>query len=270
MKRGIYHGMPNAEYHRAAGLSNTGIGSLRQSPHHYWARHLDPARPVAEETTAQLDGTLAHCAILEPDEFDKRYRVGPDVSRATKAWKEAEADAARDGMQLIKPEQYDRALRQAAAVRMIPDVAEALASGRPEVSAFWIDEETEVLCKCRPDWVHETAGGVILLDIKTYSDASPREFERQASRMAYHRQDAWYCDGYAAASGMPVLAFIFVAVEMGWPHAASAAMFDDDSRAAGRAQCREALTVYAECLRNRAWPSYPNHIELITVRPWAA
>jgi hypothetical protein len=267
---GVHHDLDNAKYHALPGLSNSGISDLLQSPYHYYSRHLDPGRPARDETQAQQDGTIAHCAILEPNEFDKRYRVGPDVSRATKAWKEAEEKARADGLTLIKPEQYDRALRQSAAVWMIPDAAEALSSGRPEVSAIWRDPETHVTCRCRPDWVHETGGGVILLDVKTYSDASPREFERQAARMAYHRQDAWYTDGYAIASGKPVLGFIFVAVEMPWPNAASASMFDDDARAAGRRQCREAVSIYSECLDTGRWPGYPAGIELIRLPSWAA
>lgn len=270
VRPGVHYAMDNGKYHSLPGLSNSGISDLLQSPYHYYARHIDPNRPVREETQAQQDGTLAHCAILEPDEFDKRYRVGPDVSRATKAWKEADQSACEAGLTLIKPEQYDRVMRQRDAVWAIPDVAEALSNGKPEVSAIWRDPETQITCRCRPDWVHDAGSGVILIDVKTYSDASPKEFEKQAARMAYHRQDAWYTDGYAIASGKPVLGFIFVAVEMAWPHAASASMFDDEARSAGRRQCRQAVNLYAECVNNAKWPGYPAGIELIRLPSWAA
>ena len=267
---GIYHDLPNAEYHGGPEISNSGLGDILQSPYHYWARHLNPNRPAQKDKAGQLEGTLAHCAILEPGEFDRRYLVGPDVSRATKAWKEAEAEAAAGGMTLIKPDQYETAMEQAASVMRLPDVAQALARGRPEVSISWRDEETGVLCRARPDWVHDTdGGGVILLDVKTFSDASPNEFRRQAARKGYHRQESMYREGYAKASGAPVLAFIFVAVEDKYPFAASAVMLDEDSQDAGWQQYRHALNTYADCAAKNEWPGYSSGIEMIRLPGYA-
>ncbi|MGV0016304.1 PD-(D/E)XK nuclease-like domain-containing protein, partial [Bordetella avium] len=122
------------------------------------------------------------------------------------------------------------------------DVAEALAAGVAESSAYWIDQETGVLCRCRPDWCHPAGeSGVILLDVKTFSDASPHEFSHQIARKRYHVQDAFYTDGYAAASGKTVLAFIFVAVQDAWPFAASAVMLDPRSQDQGRRDYRRNL-----------------------------
>lgn len=267
MEPGIYHEIENETYHAGPGISNSGLGDILQSPRHYYARHLDPARPARTPTQPQEDGTIAHCAILEPDQFHERYVVGPDVSRATKAWKEA--CAANPGKTLIKPDQYTRAMLQRDAVWAIPDVAEALSAGRPEVSAYWNDPETGVLCRCRPDWVHETPAGVILLDAKTYSDASPREFARQVARMRYYRQASFYSDGYAVASGKPVLGFVFAAVETNYPFAASATMLDEEALAVGANEYRRALDIYAECLRTNAWPGYPQSIGVMSLPAWA-
>lgn len=267
MEPGIYQDIANEDYHASPGVSNSGLGLILQSPYHYWSHTLDPQRPPREPTQPQEDGTIAHCAILEPDEFANRYVVGPPVSRATKAWKEF--CELHPGKTVIKPEQYTRAMRQRDAVWRIKDVAEALSAGRPEVSAYWYDPETRALCRCRPDWVHDAGSGVILLDVKTCGDASPREFERQCARMDYHRQDAFYSDGYALACGKPVLAFIFVSVEHDFPSAASALTLDDDSKAAGRRQYRRALDLYAECAKADRWPGYPDHIDEMRLPVWA-
>ncbi|OZI74554.1 PD-(D/E)XK nuclease-like domain-containing protein [Bordetella genomosp. 12] len=262
-------GMPIEEYHGGPGISKTGLDRINVSPANFYDLTLNPARPPEPERKGQLEGQLAHCAILEPAEFDKRYAVGPDVSRATKAWKEWEASLPA-GVIAIKPEQRETALRQAESVRRLPDVAEALAAGRPEVSAYWIDPDTGVLCRCRPDWVHPAGeSGVVLLDVKTFSDASPAEFARQVARKRYDVQAAFYTDGFARASGLNVLAFVFVAVETDYPFSSSAVMLDEDSLDAGRRKYQSDLARYADCLRSDVWPGYSTEIQVVRLPSWA-
>lgn len=265
---GIITSLSNEEYHaRKDAISNSGITDILQSPLHYYARHLDPQRPPRQVKAGQLEGTLAHCAILEPDEFDSRYRIGPAVSRATKAWKEAAEQALADGVELIKPEQYDVAWAQADSVRRIEDARYLLSKGKPEVSAFWTDADTGAQCRCRPDWVHGE-DGAILVDVKTCGDASPDDFARQIARKGYHRQDAFYVDGYSEAAGVGVAGFIFLAVEATWPYAASLVSLDDDSRDQGRHEYKRALELYRECMTFNDWPGYSRGIQQIRLPNW--
>lgn len=268
---GIYHDMDNDLYHsQKHAVSNSGLGNIIKSPYHYWAKHLNPERPPEPSKAGQLEGTLAHCAILEPDEFNKRYRIGPDVSKATKVWKEADALATLEGFELIKPAQYETAMRQAEQVMLIPEVAEHLSHGMPEVSAFCVDEETGIMCRVRPDWVSELGGNsVTLLDVKTYSDASPAEFARQVARKGYHRQDAMYSDIYGVAAGVEVEDFLFLAVESTYPYAASVCRLDVDSANAGFIEYRDALYKYAECAKADYWPGYGDEITEIRMPNWA-
>lgn len=267
---GIYYDMPITDYHACKhAVSNSGLGDILQSPYHYYARHLDPNRPPETTKAGQLEGALAHCAILEPDEFLKRYAIGPDCSKAAKAWKEFAAQAESEGKEAIKPQQYDTAMRQAENVFLLPDVAAHLSKGKAEVSAFWRDEETGVMCRVRPDFVHDAGDGVVLLDVKTYSSADPDEFARQVARKGYARQDAMYSDGYSAASGDDVFAFLFIAVEANWPYASSVCQLDEDSADAGHMEYRDALTLYARCKRANHWPGYPTGVTPIRMPNWA-
>jgi hypothetical protein len=264
---GVVHEMPMDTYQAVNALSNGGLQMLSRSPAHLFAWTQDARRPARGERPGQLEGTLAHCMILEPGEYPFRYVVGPPVSRATKEWKEFVAR--HPGFVCLKPDQAESANRQAASVRAHPDVAKLLARGHAEVSAFWTDPVTGVACKCRPDWVHPIEGqGVILLDVKTYSDASPAEFARQVARKRYHWQAAWYSDGYAIAAGVPVLGFVFVAVESEWPFAASAVMLDDESLDIARREIRPLVLRYKECNASGVWPGYPIGIEQIQLPAW--
>lgn len=269
MKPGVYRDIDIDAYHGGPGISKSGLDKIAKSPASYYAGYLDPHRPAPKQKAGQLEGELAHCAILEPDEFAKRYAIGPTVHRGTKRWKDF-ISMLPPNVTPIQQEQADIAWAQSKSVRRIPDVAEALAKGDPETSAYWIDPDTGVLCRCRPDWTHPAGEGVILVDVKTYSDASPREFRRQLARKRYHVQDAFYTDGYTIASGREVLAFLFVVVETEYPYSASCLMLDDHGKERGRDLYRQDLTTFSECQNNNEWPGYSNEIELITLPEWAA
>lgn len=283
---GVVHGLDIDEYHGMAPISKSGLDSIDLSPAIYYARHLDPNRPPSRERAGQLEGNLAHCAILEADQFEKRYAIvpesaprrpteaqwkaknpSPDSVAAMQWWKEF--NERTNNATIITHDQYETALRQAVSVRALPEIGDVLASGMPEVSAFWIDEETGVECRCRPDWVHPVSeDAVLLMDVKTFDDPSPRSFARQCARKNYASQAAFYSDGYAKASGKKVIAFIFLAVGSEHPFPASATMLDEDSLEAGRRRYKRLLKVYAECMKNDRWPGYEG-ISLIRLPMWA-
>lgn len=262
----IVHDLSIEDYHASPAISKSGLDDIARCPAAYYALHLDPDRPAEEPHDPH--GALAHCAILEPESFADRYVVGPDVNRNTKVW-HAFVDANPSKL-AIKPDEYHAAMAQAIAVRRIPDVAELLSAGRAEVSAFWTDEATGEACRCRPDWVHPVGNdAVILADVKTFGNASPQEFQRQAARMRYHVQDAWYTDGYALASGLRVLAFVFIAVETSWPFLASATMLDEEGRDAGRTLYRRDLDTFHACRAANDWPAHGTEIHTISLPYWA-
>lgn len=264
--------MPSHIYHATNAMSAGGLKRMRQSPAHFYGLQLDPCRPPpGEPSPAMKNGTLVHCAIFEPEQVKERYLVKPDgLSFATKegkAWKEENGGGTRE---IIDEMQLVAAHAQAAALRAIPEVAALLADGFGEASAFWIDDATGELCKCRPDWtVPAGDSGVILVDGKTCQDASPEGFSRQIWNFDYWLQAAWYSDGYERATGERVHGFVFAAVESAWPHAAAAYMLDDDVLEFARAKNRQLLDLYAECKRTNNWPGYPSHIQPITLPKWA-
>jgi exodeoxyribonuclease VIII len=264
----LIEGLDIEQYHAMTPVSKSQLDTLDLSPAIFFARHRAEDRPAPTTKAGQLEGNLAHCAVLEPDEFESRYVVGPTVNRNTKVWKEF-VDAHPNRV-AIQHDQHEAAARQAVSVRALPEIGEALANGKAEVSAFWTDEQTGVKCRCRPDWVNDCGdAGVILLDLKTYSIASANEFRRQVARKRYDVQAAFYSDGYAAASGRPVLGFVFVAVETEYPFAANAFMLDEESLESGRQKYRKNLRTYAECERTNTWPGYSTGIDIIRLPSWA-
>lgn len=294
MTPGIHYDLPIEQYHgNSLSVSKSGLDDLARCPAMFYALHLDENRPARTEKAGHLEGNLAHCALLEPDEFSKRYAVLPsdapnrptpaqwkaeksnESSTAAKEWWTA-WNKANGGARIITAEQAHAARCQAHSMRSLKNVwgglsmAEMLKRGKAEVSAYWTDNLTGVLCRCRPDLVVPiNARQVVLVDVKTYGDATPREFTRQVVRKKYHLQDSWYSEGYARASGMEVVGFVFVVVETAWPFLAASYQLGDESRHEGALQHRDLLDTYAECMRTGIWPSYTPATETVDLPPYA-
>lgn len=269
---GVVRGLSNEAYHASPCVSNSALGAMAICPAHYYATYLAPDRPTRDEPTpAMRAGTLAHCAVLEPDALAARYIVKPDdLNLATVGGKAFAKEAGARGLTIVSAEQMATAEAQRAAVLAVPELAALLSSGLAEQSAYWNDEATGSRCMCRPDWVHPLDDGrVILLDLKTTSDVSPREFARSIWNFGYHRQDAWYSTGWELASGQEVAAFVFAAVSNKYPFIAQAYMLDDEAKARGAADCRRLLDLHAECVRNDAWPAYGSGVQLLSLPAWA-
>lgn len=267
---GLIHGMANEEYHSTPAVSNTVLSSIARSPAHCYALHVAEDRRKQATTPAFFAGTLAHCAILEPDALLERYIVRPEgLDLRTKAGKEW-SDALPAGVLMIGADEWATAIAQRDAVRAVPELAELLAEGVAEVSAFWRDDETGLQCKCRPDWVHTLSDGrVILVDVKTTVDASPQQFSRSVWKYGYHRQAAWYSAGYARAAGVEVAGFVFAAVTSSHPFIGAAHTLDDDYMRIGQDECRSLLDEYADCKLTGRWPAFPG-MNLLSPPAWAA
>ncbi len=72
-------GMTKEEYFAAPGLSQSAIKDLMVSPLRFWYRNVDPNRIPEEPTPEMIFGNAVHCAVLEPEEFGKRYARKVDV-----------------------------------------------------------------------------------------------------------------------------------------------------------------------------------------------
>lgn len=270
----VKHGLSIEEYHAdQSAVSKSGLDDIERSPATFYALHLDPHRPPKPAPTpAMMLGTLVHCAVLEPDAFHSRYRIAPDCDRRTANGKAVYANVEKTlepGQQIISEDDYQRAMRMSESILKIEPLRQAFSSGHPEVSAYWTDEGTGAACRCRPDWAHEAGGGSIIVDLKTCLDASPEGFAKSVANWNYAGQAAYYSDGYAIASGKPVHAFIFAAVEKTYPFLSAAYMLTEEDLEAGRRWYKRQLSVYADCMASGKWPGYSDLIQPLTLPAWA-
>lgn len=269
MKTGIYAGISNADYHGGPGISKSGLDVIARSPLHFWQQYLNPERERREPTPAMVIGTAIHTAVLEPGEFGKRYHVAPAVDRRTKdgkaEWLLALDQAEAAGAELISNDDATTCMRIADQVRSHPTARKVFSHGQAEMSCYWTDRETGVLCKCRPDWLNLP----LIVDVKSTEDASRDAFMRSAWNYRYWVQAAWYMDGVEQATGQRVDAFIFAAFEKSAPHACAFYFADEAMIELGRAEYRKQLRLYADCLASDKWPGYPTDVLALGLPAWA-
>ena len=84
---GLFPGMTWDAYFSLVAVNHSTLEAYAppRTPAHALYRLLRPS----PSTPAQLAGQAVHCAILEPDRYEATYRVGPAVSRRTKAGRPA-------------------------------------------------------------------------------------------------------------------------------------------------------------------------------------
>ena len=243
MKTGL-HSISNEDYHNDPAISASHLHAAARSPKTYYKRYVDPKAPLSSPTAAMQLGTLVHSAVLEPEDFARRYAF----STARKGSSEYEALIER-GITPVSKAQWDQALGMRDSVLEHPEVSWLLSEGKAEQSLWWTDEETQQLCKCRPDWWN----GDIVVDLKTTQDASPRGFALSVAKFRYHVQQMHYLQGTQAAR------FIFVAVEKEFPYEVGVYELDEEACGIGEKLRIRDMKRIKLCRERDSWPGYSTY-----------
>lgn len=258
---GILNGISNEDYHAGLGVSKSGLWTLYdKTPAHfkYGERKSNPAFDVGEAT---------HLAVLQPDLFEARVIRGP-ADRRGNNWKEFQAEAINSQRLLLTSGDFDTALEIRDSVHADAWINAMIVSPHSmvEYSGYWIDPETEVLCRCRPDLYRPDLG--IMFDLKTTRSANQDAFTRDAGNYGYHAQEAFYSDGFRAL-GATVDAFVFIALEKDTPYCRAVFDLDPPVVEEGRQIMRRALSTYFDCQTSDVWPGYPAEVQTLSFKKWA-
>lgn len=259
MKPGIYN-MTNEQYHgdRTA-ISKSGLDLIHRSPAHFkWAQDNKRA-----ETDAMAKGSLVHLLALEPSKFDEEYVLMPDdikVKRG-KAWDEF--STLNQDKTILSATQLSDARLIAETVMANPVAARIIEQAVAiEESVFAEDMKTGVMGKCRPDIRVNGA----LYDLKTSRNAAAGSFAASVKSFRYHVQSAYYTD-LCNEHDMGIERFGFIVVDTDWmPYQCTVFHgLEKEAIDIGRAEYRQDLDRYAECLESGEWPGYPEEYDLLSL-----
>ena len=256
--------VPFARYLEMPGTNASFLKRFARSPAHAQAS-------VTVSGDAVEFGSAAHCAVLEPERFDRDYVVwdrrtesGSTAPRRGKAWDEFKA--AHADAEIVTADQYARACMLRDVVRSAPDAMRYLRVGFAEVVVQWMFGERP--CKARIDWLATVDGQPVLVDLKTTRDVRPDVFGRSCVQFGYPLQMAWYADGLEAATGHRPRVIV-VAVESEVPHAIGVYTVGDDVLDLGRAQHQALLARLDECEKRNAWPGPVIGEQPLVLPAWA-
>lgn len=265
LEPGYYPGMPFDEYlSYDENVSKHMLDAIARSPAHLRAALAEPRK----QTPAMAFGAAVHAAVLEPDKFTERYTQAPETDKRSKLGREAHEAAAAGGRVLLKIEELVAINEMVNAVSSHPFASILLAAedGEAEVSIAWVDEETGVYCRARPDFLNHAHN--VVVDLKTAQDASMGVFARACANFTYNIQAAFYLSGLAAVK-QPHDKFIFVAVETEPPWAVACYELDAEDLRIGRVRYRHALAVYQQCLATNQWSGYAPEVRVLELPAWA-
>jgi len=264
---GIFPDISHAEYHTDhSAVSNSYLGKLAKCP--------ASAKLPQEETPALLFGRAVHSYILEgPDAFYAQFSVFPKyIDRRTKDGKQEylyfiEANKGKD---VISEDDFGTIAAMTDSVIRHPFACKLLSEGRSEQSVYWIDKENGIYCKCRPDRIPDGDHGVIV-DLKTTTDARPKQFLSSVMSYGYARQAGMYLEGFNAVTNRKVDAFIFIAVEKTAPYMVATYTLSDTFVEYGKIKFHNLLNLEKTCRENDEWPSYQDaELQELELPNWAA
>jgi hypothetical protein len=234
------------EYRKIGAVNWSSLKMLRDSALHY--RHY--LETPFKATPAMALGRVAHMLVFEPDQFAAEYVIWEGGDRRGKEWL-AFRDA-HAGKTIFKPAEIDVAVQIADAVKRHPLVQPYLQDGVFEQSIRWVDEDTGLICKGRPDWLQEKRR--TLVDLKTTITADARRFGAQAARLGYHCQLAMYRDGIETALGWKPEKVCIIAVENEPPHDVGVFQVDEDTLYLARDEVKQLMLQLVACRASDSWP----------------
>ena len=253
IKPGIYD-LSLEDYHHGPGISRSGLMEFKRSPYHYWYRYLNPDYKPETATLAQILGNALHTLILEPNEFEKRYFVMPELNKTTKEGKERwqKIQSELGNKETLSFNQYQTLQAMVESFQKHELANQFLENAEVEQSIYWTDLDTGVLCKCRPDILRCNLIG----DLKTAQDGSPRSFQYAAFNYGYYIQAAMIQEALMEIKDVQIKDFLFLVIEKSAPFALSIYQLDEPSLAQGRHEFKQLLIRYKHCLDTNDWPAY--------------
>ena len=258
---GLQPNISSDNYHASSGISSSQLKYALKCPALYKAHCIDKTMPPLQGPALDL-GTLVHAMVLEPHTVDDIAIIKKKFSGVGARTKAAEFASEHEGKLLITQFDWDRATAMSESVLSMPYVEALLSESQNELSGWYKDTETDLLCRYRPDIRTDW----IIADLKTCTDASHDAFSRTIDKFGYAISAAHYLTGDTALMGTEHRQFAFICVESSPPYLTAMYILEDEAISYGDSKRSKALSIIKNGLETGIWPGYnhgmPAHIDV--------
>lgn len=248
---------------------------LSKTPFHAW-RKSKRLNNDAEETAAEaaLMGSALHEVVLCRN-WEKIVRVEFD------SWRTKEARTSRN--KLLDAKKIPILAKKFDELEEIAEIVSSTAAknkhlnqnkrGKAEQTIIWKESaefltdqrecSREIYLRSRPDWLADDHS--LIVSYKTTSNAEPQHYMRQILvQEGYDLQAEFECSGIETLFGLRPK-YIWIVQETKAPFACSFLEHTEISAQIGRERKQCAVNMFAKCMHEQNWPSYP--VETISAIP---
>lgn len=168
----------------------------------------------------------------------------------------------------LKPSEAAEARAIAEAIQELPAYRDMVKEPTvPELTFCWRDEETDILCKARPDL--STLSYLTFGDYKSAVNPTHHAFRAAAYRYHYYVSAAFTFEGVRAVTGIKPRRYLYFVAQSSFPYLAAAYEATADELALGRAFVRRNLRRLRDCLDRGTYPGLPGDVQPLGLPPWA-
>lgn len=251
--------------HKAFGSSDI-IKMLRSFAYYKWAKSRPP-----EKTRALVVGSVVHL-LLEAEITSTPsllssiyiYKQGSSLTAGFKSFQ-------KENPQLYCLDEKEEKLCRKAVKALLdePEVMSYLVGAIAEPTIIAKYPGTDILCKCRPDYLHKSRG--VSINIKTTTDASESGFIYAAKDYSYDFQSAFYCDILTDQLGKPFdeVHILVEKTDDDEPCPVKIFSFGDETLSWARFQIRSILDKIPEAEKTGIWPKPKAFLETIDLPLYA-
>lgn len=262
-KDGAYIHVDESLYHAdRRRMSKHQLDTFSRSPAH-WLAEREGRRP-RKSTDAMSWGSALDMLVTDEARFADAYVVGPDVSRATKAWKTFVAQLGEHQVP-IKGADYNAILGARDALRKHPIAKDYLFGDNVfhqiTINWTWRFRGAAVPMRSRLDALFVKDDCIAIADLKRTIDAREEAFSKAAANYTYHVQQACYTMAVIQAFQLQEPPdFVFIAIEPDPDYGIIVHRLSQLSYELGLDIMHQTLTHYMRCAKEKHFPSYPEEI----------
>lgn len=272
------------EYHKDRSFVSSSMLKkiLLKSPKTFHFEHFQGKEKEASD--AMKMGKLAHLAILEGDEFERRYVVMPkfeaptlkgemsEQSKEAKMMRREWIESQSPDSIIVTAEQKYNLVGMVKSIVSHETAKEFLREGLPEISGYYVDPETKIRLRIRPDFMSFERN--IISDLKKTKNCHERSFQYDICSDGgafepywYDFQLAMYCEGYFHITGQKIQAASWLAIEDVEPWEIAVHPMTGSVQALGLVKYRTALRKLRACIDKGEWPGVQENGQVSYIIP---